>query len=167
MAEAPTQTRKIVRIAATDIDGSTQLLRGLRKIKGVSFMYANAVCRKADIDGRKKLSDMSAEEVKRIGEDVNKPGISFWLLNRRKDPETGRNMHFIGPELDLHKREDINMLRRMRAYRGVRHEFGLPVRGQRTRSSFRTQKTVGVAKKKIMAAAKPAAAPKPAAAEKK
>jgi hypothetical protein len=51
----------------------------------------------------------------------------------------------------------------MRAYKGVRHELGQPVRGQRTRSSFRTQKTVGVARKKVVAAAKAATAPaKPA-----
>lgn len=40
----------------------------------------------------------------------------------------------------------------MRAYRGVRHQHGLPVRGQRTRGSFRKNKTVGVQKKKAMAA---------------
>jgi len=80
-------------------------------------------------------------------------------VNHRKYIETGKDLHVVGSELDLKKREDINFLKRMRAYRGVRHEFGLPVRGQRTRSSFRTQKTVGVAKKKVIAAAKAAAAP--------
>ncbi|MBI2578267.1 MAG: 30S ribosomal protein S13 [Candidatus Aenigmarchaeota archaeon] len=169
MAAPATETRKIVRIMATDIDGSTQLMRGLRRIKGVSFMFASAVCTSAGIDKRKKLAELSSEELKKIESTIRAPGFASWLLNRRKDMDTGKDMHSVASELDLKKREDINFLKKMRAYRGVRHEFGLPVRGQRTRSSFRTQKTVGVAKKKIVAAAKPAAAapakPAPAAAK--
>jgi small subunit ribosomal protein S13 len=46
-------------------------------------------------------------------------------------------------------------MRKMRSYKGVRHQLGQPVRGQRTRSTFRTSKrAVGVMKK---SAAKPAA----------
>ncbi len=43
-------------------------------------------------------------------------------------------------------------MRKIRCYKGIRHETGQPVRGQRTRSSFRTQKTVGVVKKKAQPA---------------
>lgn len=159
MAAPATETRRIVRIMATDVDGSTQLIRGLRKIKGVSFMFASAVCTSAGIDKRKKLSDLSQDELRRLETTIKNPAFAQWLLNRRKDMDTGKDMHAVASDLDLKKREDINFLKRMRAYRGVRHEFGLPVRGQRTRSSFRTQKTVGVAKKKVIAAAKQAAAP--------
>lgn len=161
------ETRKIVRIIATDIDGTTPVGRGLRKIKGISFMFANALCSFTGISRTRKLVDLSAEELKKIEAAAKSPEFGAWLLNRRKDVETGRDIHAVGTNLDLYKREDINFLRRTRTYRGIRHELGLPVRGQRTRSSFRTQKTVGVAKKKIVAAAKPAAAPKPAAPEKK
>lgn len=77
-----------------------------------------------------------------------------WLLNRRKDVETGENSHLSGVALDLKKREDINRLRKIKSYKGFRHELGLPVRGQRTRSSFRRNKTVGVSKKKAMEAKK-------------
>jgi small subunit ribosomal protein S13 len=45
-------------------------------------------------------------------------------------------------------REDLNRLRKTRSYRGIRHELGLPVRGQRTKSSFRTGRTIGVSRKK-------------------
>ena len=69
------------------------------------------------------------------------------LLNRRKDFETGEDHHRIGPELDISLRDDINMMRKIRCYRGIRHETGQKVRGQRTRSNGRSGLTVGVMKK--------------------
>ncbi|HLD57405.1 MAG TPA: 30S ribosomal protein S13 [archaeon] len=78
-----------------------------------------------------------------------KHGIPPWMLNRRLDPETGTGRHLIGSDLVFTKNMDINKLKRMKSYKGVRHGLGLPVRGQRTRSSGRTSgKSVGVVKKK-------------------
>ena len=160
MVQAKTEMKRIVRLMATDIDGSLSTIRALRKIRGIGFMFANAACVHAGIDKRKKIGELNEEEIKRLENTIKNPQFAQWLFNHRKYIETGKDLHVVGSELDLKKREDINFLKRMRAYRGVRHEFGLPVRGQRTRSSFRTQKTVGVAKKKVIAAAKAAAAPK-------
>ena len=70
------------------------------------------------------------------------------MLNRRKDPVTGEDMHLSESDLTMGVRQDIEFLKKIRAYRGIRHELGLPVRGQRTRSSFRKGRTVGVQRKK-------------------
>ncbi len=156
---AKLEARKIVRLMEADVDGALSTERALRKIHGISFMFSRAICTSAGIDRRKKIGELSEEEIKRLEGTIRNPQFSVWLFNRRKDVETGNDMHAVSSALALKKREDINFLKRMRAYRGIRHELGLPVRGQRTRSSFRTQKTVGVAKKKVIAAAKAAAAP--------
>ncbi|HLD49403.1 MAG TPA: 30S ribosomal protein S13 [archaeon] len=148
------ETRKMVRMLATDISGEMKLGRALRKIKGVSFMFSNAVCISAGIDKNKKIGDLGEEELKKIESLVKSPQMPPWMLNHRRDIETGSNLHFIGPALDLKKREDINLLKKMHSYKGVRHELGQPVRGQRTRSSFRTHATVGVSKKAIRQPAK-------------
>lgn len=153
------ETRRIVRVMTTDIDGGLNVERGLRKIKGVSFVFSKSVCIALNIDPKAKLGDLGAEEIKRVEEFIRRPQLPEWMLNRRKDPESGENVHITMSDLLLKKREDINLLKRIRAYKGIRHELGQPVRGQRTRSSFRTSKSVGVQKKKAVAAA----APKPAA----
>jgi small subunit ribosomal protein S13 len=140
----------------TDIDGSLSLVRALRKVKGVSFMFSKSVCTALKTDPKKKLGDMTPEEIKQIEEFIRHPQLPSWMLNRRKDPESGTDGHITMSDLLLKKREDINLLKRVRAYKGIRHELGQPVRGQRTRSSFRTSKSVGVSKKKIQQAAKPA-----------
>jgi len=73
--------------------------------------------------------------------------LSF-LKNRRSDFKTGEESHIIGSELDMKKDFDIRRLKKIRAYRGIRHAAGLPVRGQRTRSHFRKKgQAVGVKRK--------------------
>jgi hypothetical protein len=77
-----------------------------------------------------------------------KYGIPRYMLNRRIDPVTGEDMHLISSQLRFIVKSDIDAMRKMRSYKGIRHELGLPVRGQRTRTSFRGGRAVGVAKKK-------------------
>jgi small subunit ribosomal protein S13 len=143
------ETRKIVRFMATDIDGSMKLRRALMKLKGVDFMISNAVTKVTGIDPEKKIGDLGDSELKSLESAIKSPVFPAWMLNRRKDINTGLDKHIIGSEIDLEKREDINLMKRMKSYKGLRHEIGQPVRGQRTRSTFRTQKTVGVSKKAV------------------
>ena len=158
--ETKQETKRIVRIMTTDIDGSLNVERALRRVKGVSFMFSKSVCTALGLDPRKKVGNLGESEIKAIEGFIKAPQLPAWMLNRRKDPETGETTHLTMSALDLKKRDDINLLRKMRAYKGIRHELGQPVRGQRTRSSFRTSKSVGVSRKRIQQAAKPAAKPK-------
>ena len=82
--------------------------------------------------------------------------MPVWLLNRRKDYSTGKDLHVTGSDLVISLRNDLNRLRKIRSYRGIRHEQGLPVRGQRTRTSFRKGASVGVTHKKIIQSQKEA-----------
>jgi small subunit ribosomal protein S13 len=78
------------------------------------------------------------------------------MVNRRGDMNTGADKHFMGMDLSMTLREDLDLMKKMRSYKGIRHERGLRVRGQRTRSTGRTGAIVGVSRKKEGA---PAAAP--------
>ena len=80
----------------------------------------------------------------------------IWMVNRPHDWETGVDLHLFGPDVDLRLRDDLNRMKMIRCYRGIRHEQGQKVRGQRTRSNGRTGLTVGVVKKTAIAAAKAA-----------
>ena len=79
-----------------------------------------------------------------------------WMVNRPNDPDTGADYHLFGSDVDLRLRDDINRMKMIRCYRGVRHEQGQKVRGQRTRSNGRTGLTVGVIKKTAIQAAQAA-----------
>ena len=70
------------------------------------------------------------------------------MLNRRKDITTGEDLHLLGSDLTLEIDKDIKLLKKIRSWRGVRHALGLKVRGQRTRTTGRTGRTVGVSRRR-------------------
>jgi len=142
--------RKIVRVGAKDLDGMMTVKKALPGVQGVGFMFANAVSTVCGF-GDKRLGELSEHELKNLGDIIENPakyGIPAWLYNRRFDPVDGKDTHLISARLELKRKMDINELKKRKCYRGVRHIIGLPVRGQRTRSSFRRSATVGVSRVK-------------------
>jgi len=99
-----------------------------------------------------KLGSLNEEEIERIEDAIKNlnQNIPGWMTNRQRDPETGDNLHLTGPDLEMANREDITKHKKIKSYRGIRHIQGLPVRGQRTRTSFRKGATIGVSRKKAI-----------------
>jgi small subunit ribosomal protein S13 len=172
--------RALVRVANTDLDGDKSVLIAISNIRGIGQTLAKAICTVGGFDARKKLSSFSEGEIQKLEEVIRNPekfGVPTYFLNRRKDPEVGSDRHLIGPDLTVRQKFDIQKYIDLKTYRGWRHIFGQPVRGQRTKAHFRTKgRVVGVMRKSVMAqmgktgeAAKTAAAPAaaPAAKEEK
>jgi small subunit ribosomal protein S13 len=139
---------KLIRILSKDIEGRTKVYSGLTKIKGVSWTLSNAVCKKLKIDKNRKIGNLKEEEIKKIEEFLKRPDLPKHLFNRQKDFETGENRHLTGTDLDLRKDFDIKRLKKIKSDRGLRHTVGLPLRGQRTKSHFRTNRKKGSGIKK-------------------
>ncbi len=141
----------LVRIAGVEVDGTKQTYHALTKIKGVSWMFANAVVKALNLDPTKPIGAWDEETLEKIEDCIKNPwkyGIPSWLYNRRRDPRTGKDMHLVTADLELVKKQDIDFMKKIRCYRGIRHALGLKVRGQRTRSTGRKGRTVGVSRKK-------------------
>ena len=143
--------RHIVRVTDTDINGTLKVGYALTKIKGVNISLANAILKKAGVNPEIRLGLLSEEQVKKIEDVLLNPakyGIPSWLLNRRKDLETGKDLHLLSSDLVLRTKMDIDLMKKIKSWKGYRHAYGLKVRGQRTRTTGRTGKTVGVSKKR-------------------
>ncbi|MCD6381100.1 MAG: 30S ribosomal protein S13 [Candidatus Odinarchaeota archaeon] len=143
--------RPVVRIAGVDVDGSLKLVYGLSKIKGVNKRLAHAISKVLNIDENIRIGYLSEDDVKKIEDALSRPldyGIPSWMLNRRKDLETGQDLHLLGSDLILRINMDIQREKKLRSWRGIRHALGLKVRGQKTRTTGRTGRTVGVRRKK-------------------
>lgn len=139
----------LVRISNVDIHGNKKIYFGLTKIKGVSFALSNAVCILGGIDRFKQIGYITQDEIKKIETILSNPlanKIPVWMLNRRKDFETGENLHLLTGQIKFTVENDIRRLQRIKARRGLRHAWGLPVRGQRTKANFRRSTAIGVKK---------------------
>jgi len=144
------KSQDIIRIAETNLDGAKKVSDAIRRIRGVSFMMSNAISKLSGF-GEKRLGELSDEERNKLEDMIMNPqkhGVPVWMYNRRRDPTTGENKHLAVSELEFTQKMDIGLMRKLKTYKGVRHSLGLPVRGQRTRGSFRKGKTVGVSKRK-------------------
>ena len=145
--------KQMIRFLEKDIKGNLQIYHALTKVYGISYSLSNAICNIAQIDKSKKIGSLSDQEIGKIKSiAANQADVPSWAFNRKKDRETGKDIHLIGSDLKFNKEMDIKHLRKIRCYRGIRHSLGLPVRGQRTRSNFRHGKTVGVKKKSLKSA---------------
>lgn len=149
------QIRYIVRIAAKDLNGTEPIYKALTDIKGIGhrtgMIFARVFERETGIAFDEKIGKLNDEQVKLLESIIKDPlkfGVPEWALNRRKDFYTGETKHLTAGDLDFAIREDIKRLNKIKSYRGLRHAWGLPVRGQRTRSTHRGKgPTIGVHRK--------------------
>ena len=144
------ELRHLVRIMNTDLQGAKPVQYALTGLPGVGRRTAILIARGAGVNPTAILGYLPDEEVTKLDNAIGKfedivPG---WMLNRQKDLATGQDKHLLGTDIILTFREDINTLKKIRAYRGIRHERGLKVRGQRTKATGRRGSTVGVSRKK-------------------
>ena len=150
-----------------DIPGERKMLVGLTQIKGIGHNFATAVLDTLKININSNIGNLSDADVQAIEKLISNPvGENFppWFLNRRKDIETGANLHLLTSDIPFTLRNDIERERITASWRGYRHLNGLKVRGQRTRTTGRKGGAVGVAKGGQAAPAKKPAAAAPAAA---
>jgi small subunit ribosomal protein S13 len=138
--------RYFVRIGQTDLDGTKAVERALTGMDGIGRRAARIVAEEAELERQATLGRLEDDEIDRLVEKVENFAdvVPDWLANRRNDFYTGETTHEIGTDVEMSKTRDINRMQMIRSYKGVRHERGQKVRGQRTKSTGRTEGTVGV-----------------------
>ena len=156
MEKTKTDFRGIVRVAGKDMKGDLPIAKALNQIKGMGVSLADSIATiaavKLNIDKKEHIGNLTDDQLDELEKIVLNPvsyGVPVWMVNRRKD-SSGTNRHLIGADLDFAIRQDIEAEKNIKSYRGVRHMFGLPVRGQRTKTMGRRGMTLGVIKKKVM-----------------
>jgi len=124
----------MTRIAGIDLQDNWKADYALTKIRGLGWTLSEKILKDCGIDIKKRVSDLSSEEISKINAELEKYQI----------------------EGDIARvvRENIQRLQIIGSYRGMRHVRGLPARGQRTRTNARTKrgkrKTVGAFKKEML-----------------
>jgi len=147
----------ILRLLNTNVDGKRKVMYALTEIKGVGRRYSNIVCKKADVDLNKRCvvsesiggifssqftttsaGELNSDELERLVTIIQNPTqfkIPTWFLNRQKDIVDGKNSQILSNGVDSKLRDDLERLKKIRAHRGLRHFWGLRVRGQHTKTT--------------------------------
>jgi small subunit ribosomal protein S13 len=115
--------RHIVRIAGRDLDGTKKVQASLSEIKGVGGSLANAMAASLKIDSRQRLGQLSDKQLQQIEsalKDSSTLSLPPWMLNRRKDVDSGANLHRFGSDLDFMIKNDIDREKNLLSWRGVR-----------------------------------------------
>ena len=144
-----TQYENLIRILGNDIPGERKTLIGLTQIRGIGYMFANAMLQILKINPDSRIGTLSEEQVSSIEKMIQDPksqNFPIWFLNRQKDIETGDDMHLVTSDIAFQIRNDVEREKGVFSWRGYRHMYGLKVRGQRTRCTGRKGGAVGVAK---------------------
>jgi small subunit ribosomal protein S13 len=138
--------RYFVRIGQTDLDGTKSVERSLTEMNGIGHRAARIIADKAGVDRRETFGALDDDQIDAVVEKVENfaEEVPEWATNHRDDFFSGETTHETGNDLDLTRRQDINRMKMINSYKGVRHKRGQKVRGQRTKSTGRTEGTIGV-----------------------
>lgn len=123
-----------MRIAGINIPDNKRVEISLSYLYGVGRPLARKILEATKINMDKRAKDLTPEEVNKVKIFIEK------------------NFKIEG-ELRQIIKQNINLLKELQAYRGIRHMKHLPVRGQRTKTNSRTvrgnvRKTAGSGKRK-------------------
>ena len=143
--------RHITRIAETDLDGTLKVAHAISKIKGIGISTANAIVKKSKVNPETRLGFLSEQDLEKLEDIIKHPtryNLPEWLFNRQKDLDTGKNLHLTGSDLVLQTKTDIDFMKATKSWKGYRHSYGLKARGQRTKTTGRKGKAIGVRKKR-------------------
>jgi len=123
----------MARIAGVDLPRNKRIEVALTYIYGIGFPTSKKILQEAGINPDKKANDLTEEEIAKLREIIE-------------------NNYKVEGDLRREVSHNIRRLIDLGTYRGLRHRYGLPVRGQRTRTNARTRKgprkTVGARSKK-------------------
>lgn len=111
----------MARIAGVEVPSDKKIKVALTYVKGIGRSSSLSILEKAGVDKELRTKDISPEDLAKIREEIDENYIVEGALTRQV-------------------RLNIKRLQDIRAYRGIRHEKGLPVRGQRTKTNARTRK---------------------------
>ena len=109
------------RIIGVDIPNDKPAYISLTYIYGIGQVQAKKICKACDIEPTLRAKDLSEDELSRIAGYIEANYVVEGQLRRQQ-------------------MQDINRLKDIRCYRGLRHIRGLPVRGQRTKTNARCRK---------------------------
>ncbi|PKL54762.1 MAG: 30S ribosomal protein S13 [Candidatus Methanoperedenaceae archaeon HGW-Methanoperedenaceae-1] len=146
--EKDDEIKHLVRIAGTDLKGSRSVLLAMTGIKGINRRVAKILVLHSGVDPKATIGYLEDAQIEKLQSSVDNISniIPTWMMNKQNELISGEYKHVIGTDVYMSLTEDLNTMKKTRSYKGLRHDRGLRVRGQRTRATGRRGTTVGVSR---------------------
>lgn len=109
------------RIAGIDVPDNKPLRISMTYIYGIGPKLAGDILNEAGLDGQQRAHTLTEDDIAKLNGIIERSFIIEGALRRQTS-------------------QHIQRLRDIRSYRGDRHRYGLPCRGQRTQTNARTRK---------------------------
>lgn len=148
---APESFQHIIRVLNTNLQGAVKTPFAMTSVTGIGRRFAILACKKAEVDMRKRAGELSAAELEQLMVIVSNPRtfkVPDWFLNRQRDPKDGSTTQLTSSALSSKMRDDFERLKKIRNHRGLRHYWGLRVKGQHTKTTGRRGRVATTGKKK-------------------
>jgi len=145
------QPERFIRILNTNIDGSYNLIKGLKCIKGIGLRFSQSFCNKLNKCYYMKVGSIKEKTLSKILfilSSIHKSKIPFWLHNCRNNLKPRPLTHLCSGRLESQIKNDFEKECKLRSNRGIRYSLGLKHRGQHTKTNGRKGRTLGVIRKK-------------------
>lgn len=124
----------MARISGIELQDNWRVDYALTNIRGIGWSLSNKILKDLKLDSSKRVKDLKRDDVAKIASKIDEYPIEG--------------------ELARQVRSNVNRLKQIGTYRGIRHTKGLPARGQRTKSNARTKRgkrrTVGAFRKEAL-----------------
>eukprot|EP00892_Ulva_mutabilis_P003525 jgi/Ulvmu1/1544/UM110_0007.1 len=136
----PDHFTHILRVLNTNVDGRNKIMYAMTNIRGIGRRFSNFACKKGEVDMKKRAGECSAEDIENLMLIVSNPRAyktPDWFLNRRKDYKDGSHSQVTASAMDTKWRDDFERMKKARVHRGLRHYWGLKVKGQHTKTTGR------------------------------
>jgi small subunit ribosomal protein S13 len=127
---ASQEYRHIVRIAGKDVPGAKKMVIGVSQVRGIGYNFAKAILEILKIDYNSNvgfLSEAQVNDIEKIMRNPTSVNMPAWFLNRRKDIDSGSDLHLITSDIEFNVRNDIEREKNSNSWRGFRHTYGVNV----------------------------------------
>merc|ERR1712118_494222 len=142
----PDDFTHVIRLLNSNVDGKEKTIYALTNIRGIGRRFADLVCKKGEMNLAKRAGELSVEQLEKLMEIVANPQaykIPRWYVNNQNDYKHGEYSQITVDQIDSHMRDNLERLKKIRSHRGIRHFWGVRVRGQHTKTTGRGCKNVG------------------------
>lgn len=105
-----------------NVSKNKKLIYALKDVYGLGLLYSQEICKSLGYDSNTRLQNLKAKDFNKLNSII-----------------TVKYKYIINAELKKNIYDNIQLMKNIKCYKGIRHSYNLPVNGQRTHTNAKTR----------------------------